>query len=93
MTTSTITYYQISIENSGIYFSPESYTKYYQRMTLSHEGKLPEGEQTYGYEQALEHIEELRTREYEGKLQYKSSTFLVTTITSVRTSIPIKAKE
>ena len=57
------------------HFGQDGYSKYSQRKQLESEGKLPEGEQVYGYDQAVEHIAELKQSIYEGKKHHEHKIF------------------
>ena len=60
MKTKTHTLYHVTYEGFHGHFSEEGYSKYYHRTALDYQGALQDGEQIYGYEQALEHIKELK---------------------------------
>lgn len=69
---------------SGV-FSPEGYSKYYDRMRAADKGTLPEGEQVYGYEQAVEHAKEIKKKD-----KFAADTqFLIEVQTIVSTIIPV----
>ncbi len=87
--TKTTTYYRVSNSDFNSWFCQSGYSKYYERLTLSHEGKLANGEQVYGYEQALDHIKEIKLHEYEGKLINKDTQFKVKITTEVDTIITL----
>lgn len=89
MKTKTDSYFRISIKGHNGYFANDGWSGYARRWALMNNGKLPEGEQVYGYEQALAHIAELREHFYEGKLIYKDSQFEITIVTTVETTIPV----
>lgn len=86
--TKTSTYYTISIVgDNGSYFSQEGYSKYYDRLSLERKNELPEGEEIYGYKQALEHIAELKEKVYEDKKTYAEKQFQINVVTKVKTEI------
>lgn len=87
MKTTTATYFKVSRKGDNGYFANDGYSGYYARLTLDRADKLPEGEQVYGYKEALEHIKELREHIYEGKKIYAFSEFEITTVTEVHVTI------
>lgn len=75
--TRTYTQYFVTSKGSHSYFAPEGYEGYPDRFKLYNKGYLPEGEEIYGFEQALEHIKQLKAVIYEGKLQYATEEFQI----------------
>jgi len=88
-TTETNTYLVVKTKDMNGYFSPEGYSKFDERWKKFN----PEGGKTtldiYGYEQALEHIQELRESVYEGEKTYENSQFQIQTITTITTTINV----
>lgn len=52
--------YYVRVGDSSGYLAPDGYTAYLTRWQADAMGLLPAGEQVYGYEQALAHIEQVR---------------------------------
>lgn len=68
--------FQVSIKGSTGHFSQSGYSKYDFR-------------KGYDLEDCYGHISELREHIYEGKKIYENSTFVITTVVSVYTSIEV----
>jgi len=57
--------FQIRIRGTYTGFAPNGYSKYWKRLLLHYKDKLPKDELIYGFEQAKEHLKELRnTKEH-----------------------------
>ncbi len=82
-----MTHYRVAIKDTHSYFSEDGWSGYGERWRMMTKDQLPEGEQVYGYEQALEHVKELREHMYDGKKIYKDSKFIITTVVTVETSM------
>lgn len=88
MKTESNTHYTVSTEGFGGHYSPTGYSKYNERWSKSlKENILPWD--VYGYEQALEHIEELREHIYNGKKHLENANFIINIVTTITTVIPI----
>jgi hypothetical protein len=88
MKTQTAIRYYVTYEGMGGHFSEDGWSGYNERWRLKNDGLL-DGEDVYGYKQAQEHIEQLKTREYLGKLAYPNVQWQIQIITTVVTVIPI----
>jgi len=86
--TKTHTSYAVSYERNTGYFVSSDYSKYNERLSMYYAGEIPY-ENVYGYEQALEHAEELRNYIYNGELINMGRNFVVKVITTTSTEIPI----
>ena len=90
MRTYTYTQYQVSYKGMYGHFQQSDYSKYHDRRRLQDKGELPEGEQVYGYTQALEHIEELKLHIYHHERVNKDKEFEIHIVSGVVTEVPIK---
>lgn len=79
--------YRVTHDGFHGWFSQDGYSQYFKRINLYRDGKLPDGEQIYGYAQAIEHIAELRKSEYMGELHYADTVFYVEVIGTLTTMI------
>jgi hypothetical protein len=52
--------YWVTYSGSNGYMSPHGYEKYNERFVMDQKGMLAPGELIYGYEQAIDHIRQLR---------------------------------
>lgn len=92
----TNTYYVVGIKGQDSYFSQDGYSKYNerykQRISLIEQCKEQDLSEfvVYGYEQALDHIKELRTHVYEGKKHLENAEFEIRVTTTVTVIVPIK---
>ena len=80
-----VTRYFIRTKGMGGEFCADGFSKYYQRLTAKHGGKLRGS--VYGPKQALEHINELRQSVYEGKKHFLHATFEIVRETATETII------
>ncbi len=87
MRTTTNTSFLVSAKGSSGWYSQDGYSKYTERWKLNQEGKLPPGEQVYGFAQCLDHIKELREHVYYGDLVNKDKHFVIQSSTVVTTEI------
>lgn len=88
MKTKTHTRYHVTYEGFHGHFSEEGYSKYYNRRELYYQGALPDGEQIYGYDQALEHIEELKKDAKENS-HWRNAKWVIEVETTVTTYINV----
>jgi hypothetical protein len=99
MKTITNTSYKIATKGMGGYFSPHSYSKYNERWGDCQKNLIMPWD-VYGYEQALEHIEEIRnyqSMDCDDLLMsikpikpYENTEFVISITTTVTTEIPIR---
>jgi len=89
ITNKTYSFFLVSIEGRGGHFSQEGYSKYSERWNMNNKGTLPKGEEIYGYQQALEHIEELKNSVYEGKKHYADKQFQIQIETRTVTTVNV----
>lgn len=87
MKTNTTIQYRLSLLNENCWFSELGYSKYYHRVDMYKKGIIDVND-IYGYDQCLEHMEELKN----GKLgeRYEKAKFKISIITTVTTEIEIK---
>lgn len=76
MTTRTHISYEVGIKGGHGCFSPD--------------GRKTSWTKTYGFEDVVNHIAELREHVYEGKKPYANSQFVIRTVTTVTTEIDYK---
>lgn len=65
--TRTYSFYKVGEVGLTSTWSRQGYSKYGLRWKMKSQGKLAEGEDVYGLEQAIEHLNEIREFVYEGK--------------------------
>ena len=85
MKTETSTRYHVTYLGMGGYFSEDGWSGYNERWAAKNKGELKE--EVYGFNEALAHIEELKTHVYMGKLAYPNVQWQIKTETSVVTTI------
>lgn len=88
MKTSINTQYRVAYEGLNGWYSPDGYSKYHERWKQSQEKNTMPWD-VYGYEQALDHIKELKEDIYEGKKHNANKKFFIEIITTVTTKVPI----
>lgn len=78
-----IGYCVASDNGSGSHYQSHNYSKYHERMN---DKSIP-ADQVYGFEQAIDHVRELREHVYNGACIHVNDVFVIKTITTVTTSI------
>lgn len=70
------------------YFPPDCYSKYNDRLVMRDKGEIKDNE-VYGYEQALEHVAEIREQVYRGEKVYANAYFQIEIKSTTTTKIAI----
>ena len=80
--------YHVTYEGMGGHFAEDGWSGYNERWKLRNTGLLGI-EEVYGYAQALEHIEELKSKVWNGERHYEYKKFQIEIHTIAVTTIPI----
>ncbi len=81
------TQYRVTSDGFSGFFSPDRYSKYYERLEMRDRNELPAGEEVYGLEQAVAHAREIHAR------ADKNVKYYVKVITETCTRIPVATED
>lgn len=82
------TYTKYQIVDGSSAFSEDGYSKYYDRLRRADAGEFSRDD-VYGYDQVVEHANEIRNSVHGGEMHYLESTLTIQVVVTIITTLPV----